>query len=537
VFHRLFSRAAIAAVFVYSFSLASAAHAATYQVGVTRQYTTLRSLPTLAPGDVVEIDSGTYSEARIWSVDGTETAPITIRGVGATRPVIDGTGVNVEGSFPHPRALFQIEGRHHVIENLEFRNARNSTFNGSGIRVLGSVGTTIRNCRLVYNDMGMQANYYTDLLLESNEVAYNGRTNPYVVAHNLYFGQGQKLTLRYNYVHDALSGINVKTRAHYVELLYNYIADSNEGEVSLVDSPTTASPDSNVLMLGNIVVSKANRYGNAAKFIHFGSELGNGHTGTLYLVNNTFVAGAGTNLFVWVGAAGTAEAYNNVFYGSNHIIRTGTAISGADNWVRTNADVPSTLVGTIRGTDPGFVDVAARNYHLTAAAQARDAAIGGAPSYRNGDSVPLSAHAAMEYVAHLSGSARPSDGLLDIGAYEHDPNTLPPPPPPPPDAVPVARITATPTSGTAPLTVSLNGSASSDAEGPVARYAWNFGDGTSATGAAVSHVFSAGTYTVKLTVTDSAGQSATASVTITVTSSSTSSGGHPGKGKPPKKKH
>jgi PKD repeat protein len=61
------------------------------------------------------------------------------------------------------------------------------------------------------------------------------------------------------------------------------------------------------------------------------------------------------------------------------------------------------------------------------------------------------------------------------------------------------------------------GSAAGGSGASIQTYAWSFGDGTSATGAAPSHAYSApASYTVKLTVTDSAGVSATTTQTVTV---------------------
>ncbi len=68
------------------------------------------------------------------------------------------------------------------------------------------------------------------------------------------------------------------------------------------------------------------------------------------------------------------------------------------------------------------------------------------------------------------------------------------------------------------LSCAFNGTASSDSDGSIVSYAWNFGDGSSATGAAPSHSYaSAGTYNVQLTVTDNNGGTDSSSQSVTVT--------------------
>ncbi len=82
---------------------------------------------------------------------------------------------------------------------------------------------------------------------------------------------------------------------------------------------------------------------------------------------------------------------------------------------------------------------------------------------------------------------------------------------------PTAVAEATPTSGTAPLTVNFTGSNSSDPDGTISSYSWDFGDGTSSTQADPTHTYTAaGTYTAVLTVTDNDGATGTDQVTITV---------------------
>lgn len=72
---------------------------------------------------------------------------------------------------------------------------------------------------------------------------------------------------------------------------------------------------------------------------------------------------------------------------------------------------------------------------------------------------------------------------------------------------------------TSGLTVSVNGSASSDPDGSISSYTWAFGDGATATGATASHTYAAsGTFTISLTVRDNSGASSSTSRSVTVSS-------------------
>ena len=86
--------------------------------------------------------------------------------------------------------------------------------------------------------------------------------------------------------------------------------------------------------------------------------------------------------------------------------------------------------------------------------------------------------------------------------------------PPTPNQAPVAAFT----SSVSNLTASVDGTTSTDSDGTIASYAWNFGDNATGTGATASHTYAAaGTYTVTLTVTDDKGATGTVSKQVTVT--------------------
>jgi uncharacterized repeat protein (TIGR01451 family) len=97
---------------------------------------------------------------------------------------------------------------------------------------------------------------------------------------------------------------------------------------------------------------------------------------------------------------------------------------------------------------------------------------------------------------------------------------------------PTASFTADPTSGEAPLRVSFDATASSDPDGTIESYIWDFGDGSTGSGETTSHEYtSAGTYTATLTVTDADGAATdTTTATITVTEPAPPSGGGEGGG-------
>jgi PKD repeat protein len=82
---------------------------------------------------------------------------------------------------------------------------------------------------------------------------------------------------------------------------------------------------------------------------------------------------------------------------------------------------------------------------------------------------------------------------------------------------PPTAVISGPGQGMVGETLSFDGSASSDSDGSITSYAWSFGDGSTDTGAKVTHGYGvAGSYKITLTVTDNGGLTASASHTVQV---------------------
>jgi PKD repeat protein len=86
-----------------------------------------------------------------------------------------------------------------------------------------------------------------------------------------------------------------------------------------------------------------------------------------------------------------------------------------------------------------------------------------------------------------------------------------------PNQPPTAAFTWSPSPGRATHPVAFDGTTSTDPDGTIVDYAWDFGDGSIGSGATPSHAYAApGTYTVTLTVKDDDGATSSVSHQVTV---------------------
>jgi len=276
---------------------------------------------------------------------------------------INGQGFDYSGAGSTPRAIFQFNpgSDNCTLQGFELFGAHNSSHNGAGVRINQANHVAIQKCSIHNNDMGVMSNgdgslaMAVDQRIEECRIYRNGDPTEPGYNHNLYLG-GTSVTLRFCDIHHSLTGHNVKSRAHYTRVEYCYVHHSANREFDLVDAAETARPQSDAVLLGNIIAKDPKCGGNRA-VIHFGQDGGKGHNGTLHLAFNTVVtpfiapvvelstAGAKSRLLGNVVASGGARQAGQKVAG----VRGGATmqnIGGESNWFRGDFSAPETGLDT-----------------------------------------------------------------------------------------------------------------------------------------------------------------------------------------------
>ena len=364
-------------------AMREAAQPAVLRVGAKRELKRPSAAAQIArDGDVIEIDAGIYvGDAAVW-----RQHRLTIRGVGG-RAHLSANGAHAEG-----KAIWVIKGNDTTIESVEFSDAKVPDRNGAGIRLEGG-GLTLRDCYFHHNENGIltAANQTSDIVVEHSEFAHNGFGDGQ--SHNVYIGTVRSFTLRFSYVHHALVGHNVKSRALRNHITYNRIMDENDGRSSYaIEFPNGGL----ALVIGNVI-----QQGPATEnptIVSYGAEGLKYPLNELCFVNNTVVndrPSGGRFLVVKVGA-GTARIVNNLFYGR------GDVLSG-----------PGELRNNVLAAKTDFVDPAGFDYRLKAGVLAIGRGVD--PGSAHGFELRPTA----EYAHKAATRTRSSSGKLDVGALEY----------------------------------------------------------------------------------------------------------------------
>jgi hypothetical protein len=450
------------------------ARAMTYEVGPGKPYANIGDVPleALAAGDTVLIyyRATPYKEKFVIAAVGTESAPVTIRGVlgpNGERPILDGNGATTRAQLNYPsrvRGVIKIGAstvpfangttvmpQWIVIENLEIRGAHNpNTFTGPGgatetytspasaIYVEFGENITVRNCDMNNNGNGFFV-FSSDtiasrnILVEGNSIHDNGNVGSNF-EHNVYV-EAIGITFQYNHLGQLLPGAggnNLKDRSAGLVVRYNWIEHSNR-QLDLVHAEDSglvrADPRyRTTYVYGNVIIEHPNSGNNDICF--YGGDGGSANKfrkGVLHFYDNTVISDRtdATRLFRMATNDESIDARNNIAYvtaaGANlQLLDNYGRLTLSQNWFKTGftrfvASRPKGTItdnGNVTGSSPGFVNFAGQDYHLATGSQAIDAGTALNPAVLPDNNV------VREYVKHLSSVARAVHGALDIGAYE-----------------------------------------------------------------------------------------------------------------------
>jgi parallel beta-helix repeat protein len=464
-------------------------------------------------GQTVQVAAGTYLEKVSISKSGTSSAPIVFTAA-------PGATVTVTGQSNG----FVISGRSWLTVN-GFNVTNTPEY---GINVSGSSFITISNNNVSYSGFqesgmtkgGIRLNNSTDSLVAGNTSHDNSYAGIMVVGGStrnevqgnetfrnargferaapgirIYASTGN--VVDDNITHDNEdSGIESYSGANDT-LIYNNVSYNN-GDHGIDDLRTTGQR-----IIGNTV------YKNVTAGINLeGNSTGGTVMNNISVDNGIKSPRTHSDIRIENGSTAGTTVDNNVV----NLTTPDTLLIWSSVSYTTLAAFQAASGQMLHGidADPKWRNIPAHDFHLTAGSPAIDYADSG-----------TSGQPALDAEGHprVDEPATPNTGVGpraydDAGAFEFQPASgdLPPSP----------ALTVSPSSGTAPLAVTADGSGSSDTDAtPIANYSFDFGDGSATVGpqagASATHSYAAaGTYTVTVTVTDTAGLSSSASAQVTV---------------------
>ncbi|MDX6256984.1 MAG: hypothetical protein QOJ11_3318 [Frankiales bacterium] len=485
-------------------------------------YCTVQAAASAAqPGDTVLVASGTYTENVTVNHSGTATAPISFAPEVGANVTMSGQihGFTVSGTTSTPTSWINISGfnvSHTTQYGIYLKYAAHITLDGNHVTYSGQPvnGSSSQGIYLIGTTDSLITNNVTDHNTDTGIYATTGTTNVEIRG-NTSFANARQYTR-------AATGIDVRAPGNIIDR--NRVYDNEDSGIQLYngavgtivyDNISYDNGDHGIDVLNStgVTVVANSVYSNVTAGINFegnGSAPSTGGTVRNNISVDNGLSSAATKGDIRVDAnsiPGTTLDYDLLY-----LKATGTLVTwGTKQYATLSALATATGQETHgldnqNGGDPKWVSPDTGDFHLSAGSRAIDSA---ASSASNQPATDFEGNERVDdpSIQNIGVGPRTYD---DRGALEYQP-----------DLPPVARLDVSPTSGTAPLTVTADASASTDVDAtPIATYAFDFGDGTS-TGAqggpTASHAYStAGSFTVTVTVADSAGKSSTTSRAVTV---------------------
>jgi MYXO-CTERM domain-containing protein len=368
--------------------LPAVARAETFTVSPGDDY---GAIEAAGPGDIVEIEPGTYQFRVFLDAVGSADAPIVIRATDpSNRPVFDLGGQNV-GQWPgsytggdNGRGCWQVGGAYYQISGIEFRNCHTNSGNAAGIRARDADHLTVTDCLFEDNDAGFTGTG-EEVTVEFSELVGNGQPgNP--PQHNVYI-YGGSFRLRYSYVHDSVGGQNLHIRARDAIIEHNWIARAANYEGDIM---TGHDPNHTLLLRGNVFLGNASPGNGSTMWTLFNDSGDADVTMDITLVHNTiYLPGGSSAALVAVRndslTSASVTMHNNIVVGAQQAYRISddnndnVTVAGSNNWFETGIDVGA-LTGSLSGAEPGFNDLGALDFTLAAGSAAIGSADTNAPS-------------------------------------------------------------------------------------------------------------------------------------------------------------
>jgi parallel beta-helix repeat protein len=465
-------------------------------------------------GQTVLISTGTYQESVTVANSGQPASAIVFQAApGASVSVVGGThGFAI--SSKSWVVIQNISVAHTSSDGIYVANSSNITLSSDHVSYAGQPvqGYVARGIRLTGDTNPVVSGCVLDHNSEAGVYLVSGTTGAQIVG-NQTFANARQYTR-------AAPGIDVRTNGNVIA---NNVSHDNEdsglqfypgaADNLVIDNVAYHNGDhgiDNYQATGQEIIGNS-VYRNVTAGINLeGSSTGGFLANNISVDNGINSPRTSSNIRVdSTSTTGTSIDYDLVF-----LHQASTMFIWGSSFYSSLAALTAATGQEVHGVqaDPGWAAPDSGDLHLLAGSPGIDSAssgVAGEPP-TDADGNPRVDDPAT---ANTGSGPRPYD---DRGAYEFQGGGT--------DAPPSASLQVSPSSGTAPLDVVADASASTDTDAtPIDSFLFAFGDGSATVGpqasATANHTYGTyGAFTVTVTVTDTGGQSSTATQSVSVSS-------------------